>query len=261
MIKLIYFSPTGTTKRVVETIGKYMGQTESIDLTLNNNRNKTINCKPDDVLILALPVYGGRIPLMVEAAINNIKGHQTPCILVAVYGNRHYDDALLEMNDIVSSNGFYPVAAGAFIGEHSYTSELAGGRPDESDKNRCKYFAKQINLEAEGLFIIPGNRPYRERKESLPLGPTLNEKCTTCGLCVTQCPTNALTLTGFVKYVKVDELKCIRCHACVKNCPSKAIEFDSRIDPVRAWLIDNFTTRREPELFYRQFGGNNESRS
>lgn len=37
----------------------------------------------------------------------------TPAIAVCVYGNRDYDDALIELKDAIEANGFKTVAAAA----------------------------------------------------------------------------------------------------------------------------------------------------
>ena len=66
--------------------------------------------------------------------IRMFKGNATPVIPVVVYGNRDYEDALKELSDALSAQGFVPVSAGAFIGEHSYSRKdmpIAAGRPDK----------------------------------------------------------------------------------------------------------------------------------
>lgn len=71
----------------------------------------------------------------------NLKGSNTLAIIAAVYGNRHYDDALLQMKDILTERGFCVIAAGAFIAEHSVFPSVATRRPDEGDKAAMKKFA------------------------------------------------------------------------------------------------------------------------
>ena len=253
-IKTLYFSPTGTTKTIVETIAKTLGVIEkNYNITLPKQREIVPSFNRDDILIVGLPVYAGRIPQLIMEQIAAIKGNQTPVIMVGVYGNRDYDDALLEMKNTFLQNGFIPLAAGAFIGEHSYTNEVGTKRPDINDLKICKLFAETIkthlksdNYKTKELYV-KGNFPYRELKPSLPLGPTVDEICLKCGICAISCPTGALKYNGHIKVI--DEL-CIKCHACVRKCPIQAIDFDERLDSVKKYLIDNFSERREPELFY-----------
>lgn len=250
----VYFSPTKTTKKVVKAISKGIGEnTKDYDITLPKNRKGSLEFSKEDCLVVGLPVYGGRIPALIEEFLLGLKGHNTPIILVAVYGNRDYDDALLEMKDMFDKQGFISVAAGAFIGEHSYTGKVATSRPDSSDLVVCETFGKIVkellNRETlDGLVLdVKGFRPYRERKKPAPVGPTVNKSCINCGTCVSNCPTGALTLEG---EVRVNEELCVRCHACTKNCPVNAIEFDNRIAHIKNWLEETCSLRKEPELFY-----------
>lgn len=63
---------------------------------------------------------------------------------VVVYGNRDYEDALLELHDILSENGFVVVAAGAFVARHSIFPDVAAGRPDRDDLDRMAEFAERV---------------------------------------------------------------------------------------------------------------------
>lgn len=243
----LYFSPTGSTKKIVDTIGKRFDG-KSIDITLPKNRNQDIILDREDLLIIGLPVYAGRIPNVVTEQIKKIKGNNTPAVLVAVYGNRHYDDALLEMKDLIMEQGFLPFAAGAFIGQHSYTSKVGTGRPDKEDLIEAEAFSDKIlkKLSDPSLIEVPGNRPYREGTGKSTFGPEVDDICLKCGICATKCPTGAIK---FNRNIKIEAELCIKCHACVQCCPINAIGFGSKIDPIKSKLEDNFTSRREPEIF------------
>lgn len=49
------------------------------------------------------------------------------------------------------------------------------------------------------------------------------EKCKGCGLCVKNCPVEAITLIEKKKPVKLDQDKCIKCGTCIENCRLDAI--------------------------------------
>jgi len=246
------FSPTGTSKTIVSHIAKSISMNYTLhDFTLANKRKSSLTFNEDDCLILGLPVYAGRIPLIVEDYVKRIKGSKTLAVIVVLYGNRDYDDALIEMYDILSENGFHPIAGAAFIGEHSYTDQVAHSRPNSNDLEICHKFAKNILplLEKDPLgfkLSLKGNRPYRERTISKALGPIVNENCFKCRLCIGKCPVGALSLNNSIQ---VDETICIKCHACVKSCPVDAINFDERLEPVRKWLIDEHSSPKSLELF------------
>ena len=72
--------------------------------------------------ILSAPVYAGRLPIEAVRRLRRIKAGEAPAVVVVVYGNRAYEDALLELQDLAGEQGFRPIAAGAFIGEHSYST-------------------------------------------------------------------------------------------------------------------------------------------
>ena len=55
---------------------------------------KLLEISSEDVLLFSMPVYGGFIPQSCAKMARNLKGSNTPAIIAAVYGNRHYDDAL-----------------------------------------------------------------------------------------------------------------------------------------------------------------------
>ena len=95
---------------------------------------------------------------------------------------------------------------------------------------------------------IPGNRPYRERGASNPMGPENVNGCTHCGLCVRNCPVGAIDAED---PGKVDASKCLRCLACVRLCPIHSKQFTS--DAYKgsvAWCLSTFKEpRKEPEFY------------
>ena len=52
------------------------------------------------------------------------------CLLavpVVLFGNRNFDDGLIELRNILTEDGFMPVAGGAFVGEHAFSRTLGAG--------------------------------------------------------------------------------------------------------------------------------------
>ena len=78
-----------------------------------------------DIVIVGVPVYAGRVPNVLLKYLNTMSGNGALAIAVVLYGNRNYDDALLELKDILEANGFKVIAGGAFIGEHAFSKTLA----------------------------------------------------------------------------------------------------------------------------------------
>lgn len=256
-VNSLYFSPTGTTAQVVKAIAGGMDQEiKEYNITLAKDREKGLDFGEDDLVIVGVPVYGGRIPYFLEDYFAKVKGGHTPVVLVAVYGNRDYDDALLELKNIFESNGFLVAAAGAFIGEHSFTYTVATGRPDGEDLDIAARFGRKIKEKLTvvsandwpGLPAIKGNYPYKERKAAPPMAPETGDQCIACGTCAKCCPTGAIDWSDFAK---ADAKKCIRCCSCIKKCPvgAKAMQHEAFIN-TRQFLIENCQSiRRQPELY------------
>lgn len=251
----MYFSPTGTTKAVTATIAEILSQETGkagieTDLTRPCGRGGEFSCGCDDLLLLGFPVYGGRIPRVLEETLSKLKGDGTAAVIVAVYGNRDYDDALVEAEDILRAGGFTVTAAGAFIGEHSFSRKLAACRPDKADLEAAAGFALQIAGKlASGKLrtaAVKGARPYRERMQPLPFLPKTSESCTGCMICAESCPMGIIGAPD----PKTVSAGCIQCNHCVKACPASAKYFDDEpLMKSTAMLEGNFMERKEPELF------------
>ncbi len=261
-IKFVYFSPTGTTKAVLSGIeaGLKSVEVDYLDLTPVAVES-TEDFTADVPVVIGVPVYGGRVPLTAIDRIRRLKGAGTPVVLVAVYGNRHYEDALLEMKNIVSELGFVPFAAGAFIGEHSFSSDLsqiAVGRPDAEDLLAAQAFGERISDALDELDLsaglldlkVPGNFPYRRRGGVFSCAPGVKpDLCTLCGACVSVCPVGAIAIEDSVT---TNPASCIVCCACIKNCLSGArVMENSRIIEVAATMSVKCAERRIPETFLR----------
>lgn len=50
------------------------------------------------------------------------------------------------------------------------------------------------------------------------------ERCTSCGACVTICPTQAFEIDRATMRVKFEGEKCVACGLCLKSCPPRAME-------------------------------------
>lgn len=249
-VTTLYFSATYTTKRVVEAVAAGISdEVVTYDIT-NDTNTATVVVPHDEVLVVGVPVYAGRVPAMAVERLQRFKGNGTPAVVVAVYGNRHYDDAVLELHDIMTNCGFRTVAAGAFIAQHSIFPKVGKARPDGADMAEIKEFAaKAVNLLADnfGDINIPGNRPYKV-PGGIPIWPTASRRCTACGACARLCPTGAIDPAS---PKGVDKTKCIKCGRCIVVCPAKARRFYGiKYSLAAARFNSAFAVRRDNEMWF-----------
>lgn len=260
-LKLAYFSPTGTTKRVLEGIAEGIGiePVEHLNMTLPEAAEKPLVDFSNDLALIGSPVYAGRLPAHVVNRFKKFQAKNTKAVVVVVYGNRAYEDALLELTNLAKEVGFIPIAAGAFIGEHSFSTQdvpIAAGRPDKKDLEKAVEFGRKIKQRISDLgssdaavaLEVPGNIPYKDPMQSVEGAPmTVADICVTCGTCAAVCPTGAITVNDTVE---TDTSLCTKCHACVRECPTHARIMDLPfIKKIAAMLNETCSRRKEPEVF------------
>lgn len=252
MLHLYYFSASNTTETIVRTVAGNLG----IETVYHNLTSAGVTGSEapseDDLVMFAAPVYAGRLPAIAVDKFNKIKGMGQKCLAIVVYGNRHYDDSLLELCDLVKDNGFDVVAAAAFVARHSIFPDVAVSRPDEADLKKIAEFsllardalADGVSLDIDTVY---GNRPYKKAVPT-PLYPRVdNNKCRKCGKCASECPSGAISIGN---PQETDAGKCIACSRCIVVCPDNARHFGGlkyrMIAPVFRKMC---SARREPEWF------------
>ena len=254
----LYFSPTHTTERAVKAFAAGTGLPyEAIDLTTPAQRKGFKRAfRPDELVVAGFPVYGGLIPKGLEDFFTGLEGRGASAVAVVVYGNRDYDDALIELKNRLEERGLKVRAAATFIGEHTISSKIATGRPDDGDLEIAADFARRTiaSITADGacLLALKGSYPYVSKGSPPRPGPVTSEACTLCGICVELCPWEAIDGDDCKT---VDSSKCLGCARCVRECPEGAKSF-VRDEAGLARVADfekRLTAKRcEPELFLPQ---------
>lgn len=261
-VRLIYFSPTGTTRRVLEAIASGMDPdvVTTTNLTVRAFLSTHVDIALDEFTLIGAPVYVSRIPEEMRDRFKKISGNGSTAAIVAVYGNNKYGDALVELLDLAKDAEFNPVAGATFIGEHSFSSEnrgIADGRPDPDDVAIAKRFGRELREKLDaGEFAkgsvdlaVPGHRPYVDRKSIPATPPTTNTSiCLKCGNCGEVCPVDAISIG--VDGAATDPTLCVYCCACVKECSIGArVLSDPKLNQIADRLHRDCAERKEPELF------------
>ena len=224
---VLYFSPSGTTERTAKAIAKGTGlPCNFVDLLAQPDY--TDHFAPDELVLVCMPVFGGRLPSACPTLFQRLTAENSPAVGVVVYGNREYEDAGVELLDLLSAQGFIPFSSAAVVAQHSLFPKVAAGRPSQKDIAELEQFGQQIQgklstFSPHGITAppMPGNRPYRDFA-GVPIKPRTSSACTKCGVCVKICPANAIPASN---PQITDEKKCISCTACVPGCPAGARSF------------------------------------
>lgn len=272
-IKTAFYSATGNTKKVVMTLANALAsklgaaaEIESFDFTLPASREAAAKRQyaPTDLVIFGMPVYAGRIPnKMLPYIQSGFSGNGALAVPVAVFGNRNFDNALIELRNELETNGFHTIAGIGIPTEHVFSSKLAAGRPNEEDLAQLEDFAGKIADKILEMTEIPG--PVQVRGDD-PVGPyytplgtdgkpavflkakpkTDPDKCSQCGKCAAVCPMGSIPADAPDTCAGI----CIKCQACIKTCPAGAKYMD---DPAFlshvAMLEEHYDRRTEAEWF------------
>lgn len=274
-LTVIYYSPTHTSRQIARSIARGMGIARMQEVDLTTDASDELLEVTDSICIVAAPVYGGLLAPVAAQRLSRLHAVNCVAVPVVVYGNRDYEDALVQLRDMLDSSGMTPVSGAAFVGEHSYSRPgmpIAEGRPDSCDLSIAEHFGEEVwhkiahqlaadqKLEPSARDFalrydaplnellppvqMPGNIPYKTLSAPTPQAPVTDDMCCGCGECVPLCPIQAIRIEGDRSVTAID--LCTKCCACVKFCPVGARTFDT---PYTAMLHQRCGTRREPECF------------
>lgn len=264
----VYYSGSGSTRRLLRGMAEAAGEAlmlpvRELDYSRPEAREKSYCFTQTDLVFWGSPTYAGRLPnVLLPFLRGNFTGGGAAAVAVVLYGNRSYDDALKELCEVLTGNGFLAAAGAAVTAEHAFAPALAHGRPNGEDRAAAAEFARKTALTLWGReHIIPVTVPGREPIGAYytPLGldgeparflkakpKTDPEQCTRCGLCAAVCPMGSIPREEPTECTGI----CIKCQGCIRECPAGAKYFDDEAFlSHRAMLEQNYIRRRENEFY------------
>lgn len=264
----VYYSGCGSTRRLLRGMAESAGEAlmlpvRELDYSRPEAREKSYCFTQTDLVFWGSPTYAGRLPnVLLPFLRGNFTGGGAAAVAVVLYGNRSYDDALKELCEVLTGNGFLAAAGAAVTAEHAFAPVLAHGRPNAEDRAAAAEFARKTALTLRGReHLIPVTVPGREPIGAYytPLGldgeparflkakpKTDPEQCTRCGLCAAVCPMGSIPREEPTECTGI----CIKCQGCIRECPAGAKYFDDEAFlSHRAMLEQNYIRRRENEFY------------
>ena len=269
-IRAMYFSGTGTTEKITVKIaqaayaslvetgeetanhvpdrGVAVCRTEDIDFTPPAAREKAYSFDTEDIVVFGVPTIAGRVPNVLLPFLNTLEGGGAIAIPVVLYGNRNFDDSLIELRNILEERGFHTIAAAAFIGEHSFSRKLAAGRPDEEDMEDAERFGDWVADKIGSVLtaVSKVGDTFDKIEGALAGGGPVDDALAGSGsirdaLLGRMCPVKVRgeepirpyyrprdRKGNFIDILKVkpklDEAKCTKCGICVEACPMGSIK-------------------------------------
>lgn len=247
----MYFSPTGGVKKVMDILTEELSIDKQIDLSAADIDYSAYSFTEEDVCLIGVPSFGGRVPSVVLERLRQTRANGAMAVLVVVFGNRAYDDTLLELKNETSACGYMVGAAVAAVAEHSIMRQYGKGRPDTQDEMELRQFSKEIaklitNRKNAKDFTVPGNSQY-SKYSGVPFKPKADNACTKCGQCAEKCPVQAIPRDN---PASLDEKKCISCMRCITVCPQNARKLNKTVLFAASQAMKKaFVDRKQNEMY------------
>ena len=233
----IYFSGTGNTKHCVETFVK---QYDSSGVCVSiENRHAPAQIALQDTVVLGYPVYYSNIPKIMQDFIHRNKAvfRNKQVLIITTMGLWSGDGAgcaarrlrrqgatiigglHLKMPDCIGDEKVLiktEAAKRALFAQADAKIALAVHKTKEGTPPRdgLSFHCRVAGLLGQRLWFSHKTAAYQQK-------PVVSrQKCVGCGLCVTLCPMQNMTLEG---ETAISHDRCTLCYRCFGHCPTQAL--------------------------------------
>lgn len=246
-LQVFCFSPRGTTRRTAQVAADAVGGPQKWYDLGRRSFPVGMRVSPADTCIIAVPCFSGRVPPVIADRIASLRGSGAKALVIATFGNRAYEDSLLELCDLAEAAGFHVTGAAAVAAQHSLAPLIGSGRPDARDLKEVVDFARQAAAyEGTAHAEPPGHRPYRPYNR-LGYAPGPTQTCVQCRRCAEVCPVDAIQKR---RGVPADISKCLGCMTCVESCPHQCRQLPEQVSrEIGARLAASATGRAQSEFY------------
>jgi ferredoxin len=253
-IAILYFSGTGNTKWIVDSLSQMLiEEKQEVSLySLNSTFDiNSINIREADMVGVAYPIYCSKAPLVVRSILDKLPEVEGISIFYIATAGYVSGDVNLYTHKIMENKGYKICLSANFVmGNnlhlpilsplHVTSLETMKSRTKLANKKLKKICKKIIDqdvyIEGSGVFskIYGAIQRLRGKKHADTFfhGFYVNEKCNRCGWCIRSCPTRNITEKNG-KLIFGD--KCILCMKCYNYCPKSAIQTSSKTENLKKY--------------------------
>ncbi|MCK9592465.1 MAG: EFR1 family ferrodoxin [Methanoregula sp.] len=240
---IYYFTGTGNSLTVAKKIAASHGDCELVSIASLQKTNGNIVPEAERVGIVC-PVYFSGLPLMVASFAGCLDLTSVKYVFAVVTNGggggsaalRQFDSILRKRHGRRLDAGFAVTMPGNYILMYS---SPAGKEQEEilskADKEIAEITGPVIRCERRDLpssfvtrvlytLIYPWFKSHVHADDKKF---TVNDKCTSCGICVAICPAKNIEL---VEGKPVWKHNCELCCGCIHNCPVQAIQAGSKTE-------------------------------
>ena len=241
-VTIIYFSQTGNTRCVAETMVEAFRDEGHHARAISLKKATPQDAIPGDLLGIGTPCFASQAPIPVRKYLNSLPPlGRKPAFVFATSGGAP-GRVLFDLTSILQRKGAEVIGGFLARGEIHYPPPSLIGRfahrPNAEDLNEARDFARMVSehVTSGRPGVVTGSRPDTMRPQgtfynvvaqlcnetllrlTLPEPKLDPARCDRCQWCMYECPMHNISLNPYPRLGR----GCIRCYRCLTGCPEKA---------------------------------------